>query len=53
MLKIGDYYNLKENKESILSSKEENGYEDQYFRKEDIKWVVLDIKENRRCSINI
>lgn len=46
MLKIGDYYNLKENKESILSSKEENGYEDQYFRKEDIKWVVLDIKEN-------
>lgn len=46
MLKIGDYYNLKENKKSILSSKEENGYEDQYFRKEDIKWVALDIKEN-------
>ena len=52
-MKVGDYFNLKESEKRILSKKEENGYEDQYFRQEDIKWVVLDINdETRRNFVN-
>ncbi len=46
-MKIGDYYNLEENIKSIVSKKEENGYEEQFFRKEDFKWVVFDIDEEK------
>ena len=44
--KIGDYYDLKTNNKTILNKKELNGYEDQYFHEEDIKWQIFDIKEN-------
>ena len=44
--KIGDYYDLKNNNKTILNKKELNGYEDQYFHEEDIKWQIFDIKEN-------
>lgn len=44
--KIGDYYDLKTNNKTILNKKELNGYKDQYFAKEEIKWQVFDIKEN-------
>lgn len=36
-MKIGDYYDLEENIKSIVSKKEENGYENQYFTKENFK----------------
>lgn len=45
-MKIGDRIELKENKKTILSKEEENGYKDQYFEEEDIDWVVLDINNN-------
>lgn len=52
-IKIGDTYYLNENKKQIVSRKEENGYNDQYFEKEEIKWVVLDKnKETRRIITN-
>lgn len=44
-MKIGDYYNLENEEKTILSKKEVNGYEDQYFKKENVKWVVFDINE--------
>lgn len=47
-MKIGDYYDLEENIKSIVSKKEENGYDNQYFTKEDFKWVVFDIDEEKR-----
>ena len=46
-MKIGDYYNLEENIKSIVSKKEENGWENQYFTKENFKWVVFDIDEEK------
>ena len=46
-MKIGDYYDLEENIKSIVSKKEENGYENQYFTKENFKWVVFDIDEEK------
>ena len=45
-LKIGDYYNLEQIENKILIKESENGYEDQYFHKEDIRFKILDIKEN-------
>lgn len=46
-MKIGDYYDLEENIKSIVSKKEENGWENQYFTKENFKWVVFDIDEEK------
>lgn len=52
--KIGDYYDLTQNDKTIVSKKENNGYEDQYFNKEDIRWKILHIdEEKRRNVINI
>lgn len=45
-LKIGDYYNLEQIENEILIKEIENGYEDQYFHKEGIRFKVLDIKED-------
>lgn len=46
-MEIGDYYDsLRINKNVIVNRVEENGYKDQYFHSEDVKWVVFDIKEN-------
>jgi len=45
-IQIGDYYNLEE--KTIISRKEENGYEDQFFEKEEIKWRVLNKDEENR-----
>ena len=39
--KPGDYYEFDSNEKTIVSKKEENGYEDQYFYTEEIKWKVL------------
>lgn len=47
MYKIGDKFDLKEAEKNILSKKEENGYDDQYFKKEDIEWVIFDIDEEK------
>ena len=44
-IKIGDYYNLKGNHKQIVSKKEENGYSNQYFEREEIRWIVLDKNE--------
>ena len=46
-MKIGDYYDLEENIKSIVSKEEENGWENQYFTKENFKWVVFDIDEEK------
>lgn len=46
-MKIGDYYDLEENIKSIVSKEEENGYDNQYFTKENFKWVVFDIDEEK------
>lgn len=45
-LKIGDYYNLEQIENKILIKESENVYVDQYFHKEDIRFKILDIKEN-------
>ena len=45
-IKIGDYYDLGEIENTIISKKEENGHADQYFHKEDMKFKVFDIKED-------
>ncbi len=39
--KLGDYYDISSNEKTIVSKAEKNGYQDQYFHKEDIKWKVL------------
>lgn len=45
-MEIGDYYNFDNEEKGILSKKEDNGYENQYFKKEEEKWVVFDKKED-------
>lgn len=39
--KPGDYYEFDSNTKTIVSRKEKNGYADQYFHREDIRWKVL------------
>lgn len=51
-MEIGDYYDLEKNKKTIISRKEENGFEDQEFYKEEVKWVVFDIKEDETLIIS-
>lgn len=47
-MKVGDIYNFEENKNTIISRKEENGYGEQSFHKERIVWRVLHIDEAKR-----
>lgn len=48
MYEIGEYINLKQCQKAILSKKEQNGYGDQYFTKEDIRLRVLYKDEERK-----
>lgn len=41
MYEIGDYIDLKQYQNSIVSRKEQNGYSDQYFKKEEVRFRVL------------
>ncbi len=53
MYEIGEYIDLKQYQKSIFSKKEQNGYSDQYFSKEEVKFRVLYIDEDRRKVICI
>lgn len=53
MYEIGQYIILKQCQKAILSKKEQNGYGDQYFTKEDIQFRVLYKDEDRRKVICI
>ena len=48
MYEIGEYINLKQCQMNIVSKEEQNGYKDQYFEKEEIKWRVLYIDEENK-----
>ena len=53
MYKVGDYIDLNKHTKQILSKKEVNGYADQAFKQEDVKFIVLNVDEKRRgisCS---
>lgn len=51
-MKVGDYYNLEKNRKTIISKKEENGYKDQEFYEENVKWVVFDIRDKETIIIS-
>ena len=53
MYEIGDYIDLKQYQNSIVSRKEQNGYSDQYFTKEEVKFRVLYIDEDRKKIVAI
>ena len=53
MYEIGDYIDLKQYQNSIVSRKEQNGYSDQYFTKEEVKFRVLYIDEDRKKLVCI
>ena len=48
MYEIGKYIDLKQCQMNIVSKEEQNGYKDQYFEKEEIKWRVLYIDEENK-----
>lgn len=48
MYEIGDYFDLKQYTKTIVSRKEVNGYKEQIFEQEDIKFVVLNVDEEKR-----
>lgn len=52
-MKVKDIYNFEENENVVISRKEENGYEEQYFHKEKIVWRVLHIDEAKRKALII
>ncbi len=51
-MEIGDYYNLNDNQKEILSKEENNGFKNQYFKKENINWVVFDIDKEEVLLIS-
>lgn len=53
MYEIGEYIDLKQCQKSIVSKKEQNGYGDQYFTKEDIQFRVLYKDEERKKLVCI
>ena len=53
MYEIGEYINLKQCQNSIVSKEQQNGYCDQYFTKEEVKFRVLYIDEDRRKIVCI
>lgn len=48
MYKVGDYIDFNKHTKQIVSKKETNGYEEQIFEQEDIKFVVLNVDEEKR-----
>lgn len=49
-MKIGDYYDLKENNKDLVLTieKDKSGHDgNQKFYKEEVKWIVLDIREGK------
>lgn len=53
MYEIGEYIDLKQCQKSIVSKKEQNGYRDQYFTQEDIRFRVLYKDEERKKIVCI
>lgn len=53
MYEIGDYIDLKQCQNSIVSKKEQNGYRDQYFKKEEVRFRVLYKDEERKKLVCI
>ena len=41
MYEIGKYIDLKQCQMNIVSKEEQNGYSDQYFKKEEVRFRVL------------
>lgn len=50
MYEIGEYIELKQYQNNIVSKKEQNGYSDQYFRKEEVRFRVL-YKDKERKKV--
>lgn len=53
MYKIGEYINLTKAQKTICSKEEQNGYKDQYFTKEEVRFQVLYIDEDRRKIVAV
>ena len=53
MYEIGEYIYLKASQKTICSRKEQNGYKDQYFKKEEVRFQVLYIDEERRKIVAV
>ncbi len=53
MYEIGEYIELKQYQNNIVSKKEQNGYSDQYFRKEEVRFRVLYKDEERKKLVCI
>ena len=53
MYKIGEYIDLKASQKTICSEEEQNGYKDQYFTKEEVRFQVLYIDEERRKIVAV
>lgn len=52
MYEIGDYFDLKQYTKTIMSRKEINGYKDQAFEQEEIKFVVLNRDDEKRRNVS-
>lgn len=50
MYKIGDYFDLKKHTKTIVSRKEVNRYKDKTSEQEEMKFVILNIDEEKRRS---
>lgn len=53
MYEIGEYIDLTKAQKTICSKKEQNGYRDQYFAKEEVRFRVLYKDEERKKIICI
>ena len=53
MYKIGEYIDIEKCQKSIVSKEEQNGYSDQYFTKEEVRFQVLYIDEDRRKIVAV
>lgn len=53
MYEIGDYIDLKQCQMNIVSKEEQNGYRDQYFKKEEVRFRVLYKDEERKKLVCI
>lgn len=53
MYEIGEYINIEKCQKSIVSKEEQNGYSDQYFTKEEVRFQVLYIDEEKRKIVAV
>ena len=53
MYEIGEYIDIEKCQKSIVSKEEQNGYSDQYFEKEEVRFQVLYIDEERRKIVAV